>query len=123
MLYEKELSYHIHVVWHTLYAAPHTTLDARVQDAAHQCLIAFSQELWDLDNQWLNEKDKKYEQKIEDLQAWERVHERKIQALQDLRFTQKGIIRSMRGQLWKLGEDVDDDQDDPTLDDYDVDDY
>jgi hypothetical protein len=33
------------------------------------------------------------------------------------------IIRSLRAQLWKLGEDVDDDQDDPTLDGYDVDDY
>jgi hypothetical protein len=62
-------------------------------------------------------------QKIEDLQAWERVQEQKIQALQDLSFAQKGIIRSLRGQLWNLGEDVDDDQDDPTLDDYDVEDY
>jgi hypothetical protein len=32
-------------------------------------------------------------------------------------------IRSLRGQLWKLGEDVDDDQDDSTLDGYDVGDY
>jgi hypothetical protein len=62
-------------------------------------------------------------QKIDDLQAWERVQEQKIQALQDLSFAQKGIIRSLRGQLWNLGEDVDDDQDDPTLDDYDVEDY
>jgi hypothetical protein len=61
-------------------------------------------------------------QKFEDLQAWERVQERKIQALQDLSFTLKGIIRSICGQLWKLGEDVDDDQDNPTLDDYDVED-
>jgi hypothetical protein len=38
-------------------------------------------------------------------------------------FAQKGIIRSLRGLLWKLGEDVDDDQDDLTLDDYDVEDY
>jgi uncharacterized coiled-coil protein SlyX len=62
-------------------------------------------------------------QKIEDLQLWEGVQERKIQALQDLSFTQKGIIRSLRGQLRKLGEGVDDDQDDLTLDDYDVEDY
>jgi hypothetical protein len=47
----------------------------------------------------------------------------KIQALQDLTFTQKGIIRSLRGQLWKIGEDVDDEQDDLTLVDYDVEDY
>jgi hypothetical protein len=33
------------VVRHTFYAAPHTTLDARVQDASHQALIAFCQEL------------------------------------------------------------------------------
>jgi hypothetical protein len=62
-------------------------------------------------------------QKIEDLQAWERVQERKISALQDLSFTQKGIIRSLRGQLWKLGEDINDDQDDQALDDYDVEYY
>jgi hypothetical protein len=62
-------------------------------------------------------------QKIEDLQAWERVQEWKIQALQALSSTQKDIIWSLRGQLWKLGEDVDDDQVDPTLDDYDVEDY
>jgi hypothetical protein len=62
-------------------------------------------------------------QKIEDLQAWERVQEQKIQALQDLSFAQKGIIWSLREQLWKLGEDVNDDQDDQTLDDYDVEDY
>jgi hypothetical protein len=60
---------------------------------------------------------------IEDLQAWERVQERKIQALQDLSFTQKGIMRSLWGQLQKIGEDVDDEQDDLTLDDYDGEDY
>jgi hypothetical protein len=48
---------------------------------------------------------------------------RKIQALQDLSFAQKGIIQSLQWQLWKLGEDVDDDQDDLTLNDYDVEDY
>jgi hypothetical protein len=92
MLYEKELSYGVHMVRHTFYAAPQTTLDAEVHDAAHQALIAFCQELRDLDSQCLSEKEKKYVQKIEDLQAWERVHERKIQALQDLSYAQKGII-------------------------------
>jgi hypothetical protein len=67
--------------------------------------------------------ERKYVQKIDDLQAWGRVQERKIQALQDLSFTQKGIIRSLRGQLRKIGEDVDDEQDDLTLDDYDVEEY
>jgi hypothetical protein len=75
MLYEKEFSYAIHVVRHTFYAAPQTTLDAGVQDVAHQALIAFCQELQDLYNQWLSEMERKYVQKIEDLQAWERVHE------------------------------------------------
>jgi hypothetical protein len=55
------------------YAAPQATLDAGVQDAGHQALIAFCQELWDLDSQQLSEKEKEYMQKIEDLQAWERV--------------------------------------------------
>jgi hypothetical protein len=67
--------------------------------------------------------ERKYVQKIEDLQAWERVQEWKIQALQDLSFTQKGTIWSLWGQLWKIGEDVDDEQDDLTLDDYDGEDY
>jgi hypothetical protein len=61
--------------------------------------------------------------KIEDLQAWERVQKRKIQALQSLSSAQKAIIQSLQGQLWKLGENLDDDQDDLTLDDYDVEDY
>jgi hypothetical protein len=61
--------------------------------------------------------------KIEDVQAWERVHERKIQALQDLSVAQKGIIRSLWGQLRKIGEDVNDKEDDSTLDHYDVEDY
>jgi hypothetical protein len=97
------------MIRHTFYAAPQTTLDAGVQDAAYQDLLAFCQELRDLDSQWLSKTKKAYVQKIEDLQA-----------LQDLSFTQKGIIQSLRGQLTKLGEDVDDDQDDLTLDDYDV---
>jgi hypothetical protein len=62
-------------VRHTFYAAPQTTLDAGVQDAAHQALIAFCQELRDLDSQRLSEKEKKYVQKIEVLQAWERIQE------------------------------------------------
>jgi hypothetical protein len=95
MLYEKELSYDVHVVRHTFYAAPQTTLHAGVQDTAHETLIAFCQELQDLNSQWLSEMEKKYVKKIEDLQAWERVQERKIQALQDLSFSQKGIIRSL----------------------------
>jgi hypothetical protein len=45
MLYMKELSYDVCVVQHTFYAAPQTTLDAGVQDAAHQALIVFCQEL------------------------------------------------------------------------------
>jgi hypothetical protein len=36
---------------------------------------SFCQELRDHDNQHLNEKEKGYVQKIEDLQAWERVQE------------------------------------------------
>jgi hypothetical protein len=39
--------------------------------------------------------ERKHVQKNEDLQEWERVQERKIQALQDLSFTQKGIVRSL----------------------------
>jgi hypothetical protein len=62
-------------------------------------------------------------QKIEDLHASERVQERKIQVLQELSSAHKTIIQSLRGQLWKRGEDVDGDQDDPTLDNYDVEDY
>jgi hypothetical protein len=73
MLYKKELSYGVRVVRHMFYVAPQTTLDAGVQDAPHQALIAFCQELQNLNNQRLNEMERKYVQKIEDLQAWERV--------------------------------------------------
>jgi hypothetical protein len=48
MLYEKELSYDVRVVWHTFDAATQTTLDVGVQEAAHQALIAFCQEHRDL---------------------------------------------------------------------------
>jgi hypothetical protein len=41
LLYEKELSYGIYMVRHTFYTAPQSTLDARIQDATHQALIAF----------------------------------------------------------------------------------
>jgi hypothetical protein len=78
MLYEKQLSYGVCVVWHTYHTAPQATLDAGVQDVVHHELIALCQELRDLDNQWLSEKEKEYVQKIEDLQAWERVQELKI---------------------------------------------
>jgi hypothetical protein len=45
MLYEKELSYDIHVVRHAFYVAPQTTLDAGVQDATYQALLALCEEL------------------------------------------------------------------------------
>jgi hypothetical protein len=45
MLYENELSYDVHVIRHTYHAAPQATLNDGVQDAAHQALIAFCQEL------------------------------------------------------------------------------
>jgi hypothetical protein len=60
MLYEKELSYGVRVIRHMYHTAPQAILDAGVQDAAHQALTAFCQELRDIDNQWLSEKDKQY---------------------------------------------------------------
>jgi hypothetical protein len=75
MLYEKQLSYGVRVVRPPYYAAPQTTLDVGVQDVAHQALTALCQEHQDLNNQWLSGKEKEYGQKIEDLQAWERVPE------------------------------------------------
>jgi hypothetical protein len=67
MLYKKHLSYGVHVVRHTFYAAPQATLNAGVQDVAHQALIALCQELRDLNSQRLSEIEKKYVQKIKDL--------------------------------------------------------
>jgi hypothetical protein len=84
MLYEKQLSYGVRVFWQAYYTAPQTILAVGVQDAAYQALLALCQELWDLNSQRLSETKKKYVQKIEDLKAWKRVQERKIQALQDL---------------------------------------
>jgi hypothetical protein len=67
MLYEKELRYGVRVIRHMYHTAPRATLNAGVQDASHQALIAFCQELRDLDNQRLSEREKVYVQKIEDL--------------------------------------------------------
>jgi hypothetical protein len=97
MLYDKKLSYGVHVIRHMYHAAPQATLDTGVQDVAHQALTAFCQELQDIDNQRLNEKEKQYVKEIEDLQAWGRVQERNIQSLQALSSAQKAIIRSLRG--------------------------
>jgi hypothetical protein len=44
MLYEKELSHGVCVVRHTYYAAPEATLDAGVQDAIYQALLALCHE-------------------------------------------------------------------------------
>jgi hypothetical protein len=41
-------------------------------------------------------------QKIVDLQAWERVHERKIQELQALNYTLEAIIQSLDGNYGKF---------------------
>jgi hypothetical protein len=43
MLYEKQLSYDVRVVRHMYYIEPQATLDAGVQDVAHQALIALCQ--------------------------------------------------------------------------------
>jgi hypothetical protein len=48
------------VIRHMYHTAPQAILNAGVQDAAHQALTAFCQELRDIDNQWLSEKDKQY---------------------------------------------------------------
>jgi hypothetical protein len=100
-LYEKQLSYRVRVVQHTYHSAPQATLDAGVQGAALQALTFFCQELRDLDNQQLREKE--YMQKIVDLQAWERVHERKIQELQALNYTLEAIIQSLDDNYEKFG--------------------
>jgi hypothetical protein len=117
-----QLSYGVLVVWHTYHAAPQGTLDAGVQDATRQGLTTICEELRDLDNRRFSEKEE-YVQKTKDLLAWARVQERKIQALQALNSAQKAVIQSLWGQLQKIGEGEDDDLDDPTLDDYDVEDY
>jgi hypothetical protein len=57
MVYEKQLSYGVHVVWHTYHVAPQANLDVGAQDVAHQALTSLCQELRDLDNQQLKEKE------------------------------------------------------------------
>jgi hypothetical protein len=51
MLYEKQLSYGVHVVGHTYYATPQATLDVGVQDDVHQALTTLCQKLRDLNSQ------------------------------------------------------------------------
>jgi hypothetical protein len=45
MLYEKQLSYRVRVIQHTYHTAQQVTLDAGVQDAAHQAFTTLCQEL------------------------------------------------------------------------------
>jgi hypothetical protein len=102
MLFEKQLSYGVHVLRHPYRTTLQPTLDAGVHDATHQALIAVCHELRDLDNQQLRGKEKEYVQKIEDLQTWKRVQEQKFQTLQALNSTQEAVIQSLRGGYGKF---------------------
>jgi hypothetical protein len=79
-LYEKHLSFGVLVICHTYYA----TLSAM-----------FNDEIQDDCNKQDRRITEKYTQKLEDLQAWGRSQEMKIQELQDRNATQEAIIKEL----------------------------
>jgi hypothetical protein len=83
-LYEKHLSFSVLVIRHIYYAALSASFNARICDAAHQALAALCEEIYqDRHDKQVRRIIEKYTQKLEDLQAWGRSQEMKIQELQD----------------------------------------
>jgi hypothetical protein len=83
-LYEKHLSFGVLVIRHIYYAALSASFNARICDAVHQALAALCEEICqDRHDKQVRRIIEKYTQKLEDLQAWGRSQEMKIQELQD----------------------------------------
>jgi hypothetical protein len=96
LLYENHLSFGVLVIHQIYHAIPSATFNDRIKYAAHQALIALCEEIrQNLHDKQDRRKEDKYIQKIEDLQAWDRAHERKIQDLQALNATQEAIIKDL----------------------------
>jgi predicted heme/steroid binding protein len=93
-LYEKHLSFGVLVIRHTYYVAPSASFNDGIHDAAHQALTTLCDEIrQDHRDKQAKRITEKYTQNLEDLQAWGRFQEMKIQELQDQNATQEAIIQ------------------------------
>jgi hypothetical protein len=70
VLYEKHLSFGVLGIRHNYHATSSATFNDRIQNAAHQALVALCEEIrQDLRDKQVRRKEEKYSQMIEDLQA------------------------------------------------------
>jgi hypothetical protein len=106
-LYEKHLSFGVLMIHHTYYATLSASFNDGIRDAAHQALATLCEKIHqDRRDKQVRTITEKYTQKLEDLQAWGRFQEMKIQELQDQNATQEAIIKERREQLKKTGQEV-----------------
>jgi peptidoglycan hydrolase CwlO-like protein len=104
---QKTLSFGVHMIRHTYYATPSASFNDGIRDVAHQALVALCEEICqDRRDKQVRRKTEKYTWKLEDLQAWGRSQEMKIQELQDQNATQEAIIKELWEQLEKTGQEV-----------------
>jgi uncharacterized coiled-coil protein SlyX len=95
------------MICQSYHATPSATFNDEIQDAAHQALVVLCEEIrQDLHDKQVIRINENYTQRIEDLQAWDRAQERKIQELQDQNATQEAIIKVLREQLERTGQEV-----------------
>jgi hypothetical protein len=106
-LYKKHLIFVVLMICHTYYDVLSASFNDRIWDAAHQALAALCEEIrQDRHDKQVRRITEKYTQKHEDLQAWGRFQEMKIQELQDQNATQEIIIKELQEQLEKTGQEV-----------------
>jgi hypothetical protein len=84
------------MIHHTYCATLSASFNDGIRDAAHHALAALCKKI----HQYHRDKHvrgitEKYTQKLEDLQAWGRSQEMKIQELQDQNATQEAIIKEL----------------------------
>jgi TolA-binding protein len=108
------------MIHHTYYATPSASFNDGIRDAAHQALAVLCEEIHqDRRDKQVRRITEKYTQNLEDLQAWGRSQEIKIQELQDQNATQEAIIKELWEQLEKTGQEITqqeamvEDEDDP----------
>jgi septal ring factor EnvC (AmiA/AmiB activator) len=95
------------MIRHTYYAALNALFNDGIRDAVHQALAALCVEICqDHRDKQVRRITEKCTQNLEDLQAWGRSQEMKSQELQDQNATQEAIIKELREQLEKTGQEV-----------------
>jgi hypothetical protein len=78
VLYGKHLSFGVLGIRYINHATPSAIFNDKIQDAAQQTLTALCKAIHqDLHDKKVKRREEKYTQTIEDLQAWDRVQEKK----------------------------------------------